>query len=93
VPVFGMPTPPPAFCKKRLQAIENKGRGSQKEGQEDTRGCKPMGGKELAGLRGCRRVIRRANMREVIILVYRLSSDFLSTCKFKIANGLAENLA
>ena len=63
-----------------------------KRGEEDTRGCKPIGGKELAGLRGRRRVICRANMIEVIILVYRLSSDFLSTCKFKIAKGLAQNL-
>ena len=85
-------THPRVFCKKRLQTIENKGRCSQKEGQEDTRGCKSMGGKELAGLRGRRRVICRANTIEVIILVYRLSSDFLSTCKFKIAKGLGQKL-
>ena len=46
----------------------------------------------MAGLRGRRRVICRANMIEVIILVYRLSSDFLSTCKFKIAKGLGQKL-
>jgi hypothetical protein len=33
---------PPANCKKRLQAIENKGRESEKESQETLRGCKAL---------------------------------------------------
>jgi hypothetical protein len=32
--------PPPVFCKKRLQAAENKGREFQKERQEISRGAK-----------------------------------------------------
>jgi hypothetical protein len=35
----GVP-PPPVFLEKRLQAIENKGRWSKKEGQEIRRGSK-----------------------------------------------------
>ena len=31
---------PPVFSEKRLQAIENKGWGSEKEGQEISRGAK-----------------------------------------------------
>jgi len=68
--------PPPAFCKKSLQTIENTGRGSQKEGQETSRVCKSMGAKELAGWKGRERVVCRGNMTEDIILVYWLSSDF-----------------
>jgi hypothetical protein len=44
-PEGGMP--PPVFCKKRLQAIENKGRELQKERQESSRGCKLLKGREL----------------------------------------------
>ena len=40
-------TPPPVFCKKKLQAIENKGRESEKESQETVRGCKALMGREL----------------------------------------------
>jgi len=36
----GRGMPPPAFCKKRLQAIENKERRSEKERQEISRGGK-----------------------------------------------------
>jgi hypothetical protein len=38
--------PPPVFCEKRLQMVENKGPGSEKERQEISRGAKPMKGKE-----------------------------------------------
>ena len=57
--------------------MKTKDGAGKKEGQEDTRGCKPMGAKELDGLRGRGRVVCRGNMTEGIILVYRLSSDFL----------------
>jgi hypothetical protein len=89
---IGMPTPPRHFAERGCKRLKTKAGARKKRGKSDTRGCKPMGGKELAGLKGRRRVICRANMMEVIILVYRLSSDFLSTCKFKIAKGLAQNL-
>jgi hypothetical protein len=39
--------PPPVFWEKRLQAAENKGRGSQKESQEISRGCKRLKGRGL----------------------------------------------
>ena len=35
-------TPPPLFCKKRLQAAENKEREVEKEGEEKPRGAKPL---------------------------------------------------
>jgi hypothetical protein len=37
---------PPVFCKKSLQAIENKGWGCKKEGQERKRVRKPLKGQE-----------------------------------------------
>jgi hypothetical protein len=42
----GIP-PPPAFCTKRLQAAENKGRELRKERQEISRGCKLLNSLEL----------------------------------------------
>jgi hypothetical protein len=36
--------PPPGFSEKRLQAVENKGRESEKESQEKTRGGKWLKG-------------------------------------------------
>src|SRR5882724_7473224 len=40
-------TPPPAFCKKSPQAIENKGSEREKERQERTRGRKPFMAKDF----------------------------------------------
>ena len=40
-------TPPPVFWKKRLQGIENKGQGREKERQESSRGGKRLEGKEI----------------------------------------------
>jgi hypothetical protein len=39
--------PTPVFCKKRLQAIENKRRELQKESQEISRGCNLLKGRWL----------------------------------------------
>jgi hypothetical protein len=40
-------TPTPVFLKKRLQPIENKGEGLEKERQESLRGGKRLEGKEI----------------------------------------------
>jgi hypothetical protein len=40
-------TPPRVFWKKRLQSIENKGRGLKKERQESSRDGKRLEGKEI----------------------------------------------
>jgi len=39
--------PPPVFSQKRLQPIENKGRGHEKERQESSRGGKRMKRRDL----------------------------------------------
>ena len=52
--VEGLIRHPPVFCKKRRQAIENKGREREKERQEKTRGGKLLGTWELRRGRGSR---------------------------------------
>jgi hypothetical protein len=66
------------FWKKRLQAVENKGKALQKERQEISRGGKSMGAKELRPGECRGRIICRANMPDVIILVYTMSRTILS---------------
>jgi len=48
---MGIP-PPPAFWKKSLQSIENKGNGLEKERQESSRGGKTLQGKEIEEIEG-----------------------------------------
>ena len=59
--------PPPRFCIKRLQVIENKRRDRAKERQEKPRGGNGMRTKDLVD--GVRRgaIICRANIAHVII--------------------------
>src|ERR1700737_4158130 len=56
--------PPPAFCKKSLQAVENKRSEREKQGQERKRVCKSMRARDLRCVSG-REKRRAANTRSV----------------------------
>jgi hypothetical protein len=58
VPLLKRVPPPPVFWEKRLEVIENKGQGCEKEGKERCKRLQPPGNRRVARKGATRRAKR-----------------------------------